>query len=49
MHRIFNTGLMTDAEILCIVYHEVDLDEQNRVFLTGAMKNSKIQKSKSLR
>jgi WD40 repeat protein len=28
-------GHTVDAEILCIAYHEVDPDEQNRVFLTG--------------
>jgi WD40 repeat protein len=29
------TSHIVDAEILCIVYHEVDPDEQKRVFLTG--------------
>ena len=30
-----NESHVVDAEILCIVYHEVDPDEQRRVFLTG--------------
>ena len=30
-----NASHVVDAEILCIVYHEIDPDEQRRVFLTG--------------